>query len=138
MTGLRTRLWPGLERLIRDLGMQPHIRHLGYLDHEDVGRVYAGASAVLFPTLFEGFGLPVIEAAAFGKKVIVSRLEVFDEIGVPAAFQIDFADPDQLLAALRLSGPTALEKTPATWEEIARATMAELRRAAGEGAPRTD
>jgi glycosyltransferase involved in cell wall biosynthesis len=133
LTGARTRLWPKLELLIRELGIGAHVRHLGYLPAADVRRVYAGASAILFPTLFEGFGLPVLEAAEFEKKIIVSRLPVFDEIGIPSRFQIDFSDPEQLLGALRLSGPFALEKRPLSWEEIARATVDELRQAAQEG-----
>jgi glycosyltransferase involved in cell wall biosynthesis len=130
LTGARTGLWRKLERLIRELRMDEHIRHLGYLTYADVRRVYAGASAVVFPTLFEGFGLPVLEAVELGKKIIVSRLEIFDEIGVPAPFQIDFSDPDQLLDALRLPGPTQLARRPSTWEDNARATLRELRRAA--------
>ena len=134
LTGARTGLWPALERRIRQLGMGEHIRHLGFLPFADVRRVYAGASAVVFPTLFEGFGLPVLEASEFGKKLVTSRLEVFDEIGVPARFQIDFAEPDQLLRALRLEGPTTLEKHPGSWEDNARATLRALRLAA-DGAP---
>lgn len=133
LTGARTGLWPKLESLIRELGMAAHVRHLGYISAADVRRVYAGASAILFPTLFEGFGLPVLEAAEFQKKIIVSRLPVFDEIGIPSRFQIDFSDPEQLLGALRLPGPFALEKRPVSWEETARATAQELRRAAAIG-----
>ena len=130
LTGAWTAHWPKLVKVIGELGMAEHIRHLGYLPYANVRRVYAGASAILFPTRFEGFGLPVLEAVEAGKKVIVSRLEVFDEIGVPARFQIDFSNPGQLLAALRQPGPTVLEKRPSTWEESARATLAELRSAA--------
>lgn len=131
LTGVRTGLWKKLERLIRELRMEDHIRHLGYLSYADVRRVYAGASAVVLPTLFEGFGLPVLEAVELGKKVIVSRLGIFDEVGVPPRFQIDFSDPAQLAAALRLPGPTSLAVRPSTWEDNARATLRELRRAAG-------
>jgi glycosyltransferase involved in cell wall biosynthesis len=130
LTGQRTARWPRLARLVGELGMEGRIVHLGFLPLAEVRRVYAGASAILFPTRFEGFGLPVLEAAEFGKKVITSRLDIFDEIGVPRNRQIDFADPEQLLAALRLPGPTVLERPASTWEENARATMAELRRAA--------
>jgi glycosyltransferase involved in cell wall biosynthesis len=130
LTGARTALWARLESLIRELALGPHVRHLGYLPAADVPRVYAGASAVLFPTLFEGFGLPVLEATGFGKKIVVSRLPIFDEVGVPSRFQIDFSDPEQLLAALRLPGPFALEKRPLSWEEAARTTLRALRRAA--------
>jgi glycosyltransferase involved in cell wall biosynthesis len=130
LTGARTPLWKSLARLASELGMAEHIVHLGYLPFDEIRRVYAGASAILFPTRFEGFGLPVLEAAEFEKKVITSRLEVFDEIGVPRRFQIDFADPDQLLEALRAPGNTVLEKRPLAWEDNARATLEELRRAA--------
>jgi glycosyltransferase involved in cell wall biosynthesis len=133
LTGERTALWARLESLIRELDLGPQVHHLGYLPAADVSRAYAGASAVLFPTLFEGLGLPVLEATQLGKKIVVSRLPVFDELGVPERFQIDFADPDQLLAALRLPGPTTLEKRPLSWEQNARATLAELRRTAESG-----
>jgi len=129
LTGARTGLWKKLARLVRELGMEGRIRHLGYLSQADVRRVYAGASAIVFPSLFEGFGLPVLEAVAFGKKVIVSRLEVFEEIGVPSQFRIDFSKADQLLAALRLPGTTQLAKAPLSWEENARKALGELRRA---------
>jgi glycosyltransferase involved in cell wall biosynthesis len=133
LTGARTGHWPRLARLARSLGIAGDVRHLGFLPFADVRRVYAGASAVLFPTRFEGFGLPVVEAAELGKKVVTSRLEVFDEIGVPRRFQIDFADPLALLAALRAEGPTVLDRRPGSWEDNARATLRELRRAAAEG-----
>jgi glycosyltransferase involved in cell wall biosynthesis len=134
LSGQRTGRWRALARLVRELGMEGRIIHLGLLPAGEVPCAYAGAAAVLFPSEYEGFGLPVLEAAARGKKVVTSRLAVFDEIGVPARFQIDFADPGALLAALRLPGPTALERRPWSWEECAAATAAELRRAAAEGA----
>lgn len=126
-TGVRTRLWPGLERLVHELGIRGDVVHLGFIPFPDVPRVYAGATAVVFPTRFEGFGLPVVEAVALGKKVVTSRLAVFDEIGVPPEWQIDFADPDQLLAALRRPGNTSLLRTPQTWDDTARATLDHLR-----------
>jgi glycosyltransferase involved in cell wall biosynthesis len=130
LTGATTAHWRRLEAVIRRLGLEGTVRHMGYLPFAQVRQVYAGASAILFPTKFEGFGLPVLEAVEFGKKVVTSRLEVFDEIGVPRRFQIDFADPDELVTALRAPGVTALEKRPLSWEENARATIEELRRAA--------
>ena len=44
----------------------------------------------VFPTEFEGFGLPVLEAVQFNKKIICSRLSIFDELGVPKQYQVDF------------------------------------------------
>jgi glycosyltransferase involved in cell wall biosynthesis len=135
LTGMKTPAWKGLARLARQLGIADDVVHLGFLPYPEVRRVYAGADAVVFPSRYEGFGIPVVEAAVeFRKKVITSRLPVFDEIGVPAERQIEFADADALLAALRSPGPTELTRAPATWRECARRTVEVLRRAAGSGA----
>jgi glycosyltransferase involved in cell wall biosynthesis len=130
LTGIVTPHLPALLRLARSLGVAGDVQHLGYLAYAEVARVYAGADAVVFPTRFEGFGLPAVEAVEFGRRVIVSRLPVFDEIGVPRAFQIDFSDPEQLRVALALPGPTVLEKATWTWADTARATLRALHAAA--------
>jgi len=127
LTGAKTPAWRDLERLARELGVGNDVVHLGYLPSSEVRRVYAGASAVLFPTRFEGFGLPVTEAVEFGKKVITSRLEIFDELGVPKRFQIDFGEPEELLRALRSEGTTVLEREPSSWREMAARTLKVLR-----------
>jgi len=129
-TGGQTGHWKRLERLVAELGLRDQVRHLGLLPWAEVARVYAGAGTVLFPSRYEGFGLPVLEAVSFGKRVVASRLEVFDELGLPRANQIDFADPGQLLAALSLPSPTVLERPPWTWADMAGAYAALLRRLA--------
>jgi len=137
-TGMRTALWKRLARLAARLGVGSDVVHLGYLPYPELRRVFAGAEAIVFPTRFEGFGLPVLEAVEFGKKVVTSRLEVFDEIGVPAEWQVDFDDPDALLAALRQPGPTVLARQPWSWAACARRTLDILREVAaeeGEGRP---
>ncbi len=133
-TGMQTRRWPQLAALARTLGVAADVVHLGFLPYPDVRRVYAGAEAVVFPSRYEGFGLPVLEAVDLGKKVIASRLPVLDELGLPRDAQIDFGDPEALLAALRRPGATALAKRPATWTECARRTLQLLREVAA--APR--
>ena len=130
LSGIQTSLWPRLQRLAERLGLTDIVRHLGYVPAAEVQALYAGAEAVLFPSRFEGFGLPVLEAAALGKKIIVSQLEVFRELGVPEQFQIDFAQPEQLLRALAEPGPTVLEKSPATWDECTARTLEVLRETA--------
>lgn len=131
LSGVRTKAWRGIAGRIAALGLSAVVRDLGYLSYRDVRRVYAGAAAVLFPTRYEGFGLPVTEAVEHEKKVIVSDIPAFRELGVPREWRIDFADPEQLSAALERPGPTRLEKTPSTWAECARRTLEVLRAAAG-------
>ncbi len=135
-TGMQTSAWRRLARLARELGVDGDIVHLGFLPYPEIRRVYAGADAVVFPSRYEGFGIPVVEAAVeFRKKVITSRLPVFDEIGVPKDRQIDFADPAALLAALRAPGPTVLERPPGSWAECARRTLDVIRGVAGRASP---
>jgi glycosyltransferase involved in cell wall biosynthesis len=131
LSGIQTGYWKTLCRQIHRLGLDDVVRHVGYVPYEHVQRLYRGAECVVFPTSFEGFGLPILEAVEAGKKILVSRLEVFDELGVPARFQIDFSDPDQFERALQDPAVTVLENRPWTWDESAAATMAVLASAAG-------
>jgi glycosyltransferase involved in cell wall biosynthesis len=129
-TGQKTRHWATIERVIERCGLGEHVRHLGFVDYRQVIALYKGAAAALFPTEFEGFGLPVLEAATLGKKIVLSGLAVFGELGVPAECQIDFAVPQQLRAALADLSPTRLTREPMTWRETAAQTMRVLRSAA--------
>jgi glycosyltransferase involved in cell wall biosynthesis len=123
LSGVQTRHWKTLRRQIRRLGLEQTVRHLGFISYDRVQRLFRGAECILFPTTFEGFGLPVVEAFEARKKIIVSRLKIFGELGVPDRFQIDFDDPDQLDAAIRLPGVTTLRRQPWTWQEAAVATL---------------
>ncbi len=135
LTGQRTSHWPALARLARDLGVCDDVLHLGFLPAREVESVYAGARALVFPSMHEGFGMPVLEAVRLGVPVITSRLEVFEEIGVPTARRIDFSDPEALARALADREPAALERQPLMWSEVARCTIEVLRAAAAAGTP---
>ena len=65
----------------------------------------------------------MVEASEARKKIIVSRLKIFDELGVPEQFQIDFANPDQLDAAIHLPGIATLRHQPWTWQQAAGTTL---------------
>ncbi len=130
LSGERTRAWKRLARLARHLDIGADVLHLGFLPRADVERLYAFASAVVVPSRYEGFGLPVVEAAARGQRVIARPLPAYAELGLGAEWQIDFDDPDQLLAALQRPGPTILAHAPRTWADCALRTLAVLREAA--------
>jgi glycosyltransferase involved in cell wall biosynthesis len=131
LTGQRTTLWEkALLPLARELGIEREVVHLGFVPFDEVRRLHAGAAAVLFPSTFEGFGLPVLEAVQAGRKIVTSRLPVFDEIGVPRQAQADFDRPEEVLAALGQPGPTRLLREPATWGQVAARTVEVLRSAA--------
>lgn len=72
----------------------------GYVADEDLPALYAGALAFVFPTLYEGFGLPALEAMACGTPVITSNTTSLPEVAGDAALLVDPADADELCAAI--------------------------------------
>jgi glycosyltransferase involved in cell wall biosynthesis len=113
---------------------QERVRHLGHVPHEDMPALYRGARAVVFPSLFEGFGVPVLEAMACGTPVAASDRGALAEIAGGAAMLFDPEDPAAIAAAvpaavaddgLRAAG---LERAAGfTWERAANAHLAAYR-----------
>ena len=78
----------------------PRVRYTGYVPEEHLGGLYTGASLFVFPSFTEGFGLPLLEAMACGRRTISSSTSSMPEVGGDAAFYIDPHDPEDLLRAL--------------------------------------
>ncbi len=72
----------------------------GYVDHETLNQLYSNARAFLFPSLYEGFGIPILEAMASGTPVVTSNLTSLPEIAGDAAFYVNAYEPDSMAAAL--------------------------------------
>jgi glycosyltransferase involved in cell wall biosynthesis len=68
----------------------------GYIDEADKGALYAGAQALVFPSLYEGFGFPVLEAMGCGTPVICSNTSSLPELAGDAALLVDPLDVDAL------------------------------------------
>jgi glycosyltransferase involved in cell wall biosynthesis len=79
---------------------RPGIVRLGFVDDEELARLYRGAAAFAYPSRFEGFGLPVIEAMACGAPVVCSSHESMDEACGDAAVRMDPEDPAAIAAAI--------------------------------------
>src|SRR6185295_1593322 len=76
------------------------IRLLGYVSDEELARLYRGAAAFAYPSRFEGFGIPVVEALASGVPAVVSSHPSLDEASGEAALRADPDDPENFAAAL--------------------------------------
>ncbi len=72
----------------------------GYVAEEDLSALYSGAVAFVFPSLYEGFGLPALEAMACGTPVVTSNTTSLPEVVGDAALLVDPTDPDQLCEAM--------------------------------------
>lgn len=92
-----------IHRLLRDPRLAGRVRRVGYVEtHHDLAAFYAAAEALVFPSHYEGFGLPVLEAMASGCPVIASNRASIPEVGGDAARYVDPDDIDGLAATLRL------------------------------------
>ncbi|MGF1493164.1 MAG: glycosyltransferase family 4 protein [Microcoleaceae cyanobacterium] len=80
---------PDLKAQAEELSIGSNIRFLDYVPASELTRMINQAIALVFPTLWEGFGLPVLEAMACGTPVITSRLASLPEVGGEAALYVD-------------------------------------------------
>jgi glycosyltransferase involved in cell wall biosynthesis len=74
---------------ISELGLEADVLFLGWLPFEDVASIYSAATAFVFPSLHEGFGLPVLEAFASGVPVVCSKIAPVTEVAGDAALLVD-------------------------------------------------
>jgi glycosyltransferase involved in cell wall biosynthesis len=73
----------------------------GYVPDEDLPAVYAGAQGLVFPSLYEGFGLPVLEAMACGTPVVASNASSIPEVGGDATLYFDPLDVEAMVEVIR-------------------------------------
>ena len=129
--------------LVEQLGLEGRVHFTGYVAQDDVAALYSGASVFVFPSLHEGFGLPVLEAMACGAPVVTSNTSSLPEVAGNAAILVDAEDPHAIADAVariqsdaataaRLRGAGLMRAAGFTWEACAEATLAVYRRVLGE------
>ncbi len=129
---------PSLEavrRLAQELGLASDVRFLGPLPTAEIAAQYRGALALVYPSLLEGFGLPILEAMAAGAPVITSGCSSMAEVAGGADELVDPRDDDAIAAAIaRLAGDRRYREAlrcrgfararQFSWERAARETLA--------------
>lgn len=100
LTGNRRRGFPAVQRAMHECGVASDVVWLDYLDTEELVLCYQGAAALAFPSLHEGFGLPVIEGMACGCPVACSRTTATGEVAGDAALIFDPANIDEMAHSL--------------------------------------
>jgi glycosyltransferase involved in cell wall biosynthesis len=126
--------FPDYDGYIDRLGLDDSVTWIGYIDEEDKPAVYRGASAFIFVSRQEGFGLPVLEAMACGVPVIASDKSALPEVVGNAAFALDPDDArqiggsiiaamtqDELAAEMREKG--LAQAAQFSWEQTATETL---------------
>jgi glycosyltransferase involved in cell wall biosynthesis len=128
---------------VKQLGLQGQVIFTGYISDEDLPSLYNAADLFVFPSLYEGFGLPVLEAMACGTPVVTSNSSSLPEVAGDAAILVDPYSVEAIYAAMRrvLEDPElakelrrrGLERAlQFTWEKTARETIAVYEKVLGE------
>ena len=123
-----------LERRARQLGVGDHIQLAGHVDARVLPALYQGASLFLYPTLYEGFGLPVVEAMASGVPVITSNTSSLKEIARGYAELVNPLEVQEIARAIercmgnrdharQLANRAGERSARFRWEEAAESTL---------------
>jgi glycosyltransferase involved in cell wall biosynthesis len=119
--------------MVESMGLAGDVTFTGYVPDEELPALYAAADALLMPSLYEGFGFPLLEAMACGTPVVCSRASSLPELAGDAALLVDPDDSEAFAAAItRLIQEPQLASTlrqrgllharQFTWEAAARQT----------------
>jgi glycosyltransferase involved in cell wall biosynthesis len=143
IAGMRGHHSKTLERLVRELDLKRSVRFTGWIPREDLYNLFRTAHSFIYPSSFEGFGMPVIEALAAGIPTACSEIPSLTEFVGRAALRFDPADvgaireamerivsDDKLRADLSTEGPDLASRF--SWETSARETLTVLEEAAGQ------
>lgn len=134
ITGVRGFAHADLEATIKDSSVRDRIEWTGWLPRNELLRRYEEASVLVYPSTFEGFGLPVLEGLASALPTICSRIPVLEEIGGDSVRYFDPSSDDDLVSALtevaenpslreRLASDGPAHASQFRWERCAKETL---------------
>lgn len=112
LTGSDLKNNPTIQTLITQDHLEDRIHILDYVNKEDMPELYNHAKALVFPSIFEGFGIPLLEAMAMGCPIIASNTTSIPEVAGDAAYLFDPKKPQSICDAMyRIIHDTALRST---------------------------
>lgn len=97
-----SRYTPPLKKQAKQLGIENRVKFLDYVAEEELPKLLNQAEALLFPSLWEGFGFPVLEAMACGTPVITSNVSSLPEVAGDAALLVNPTDVKEIASAMNL------------------------------------
>jgi glycosyltransferase involved in cell wall biosynthesis len=128
LTGAKNEYWKVIEREIKAVADSLSVRHLGYVSENLLANLYDKAALIVFPSFFEGVGLPLLEAISIGKRVCCSDIPAFREFGGDYPRYFDPNDVISIATAIHeVLGSTEMpKKAPhqSTWRSVALAHRA--------------
>lgn len=132
---------------LRRIQGEPGVRYLGHVDEPTLESLYRSASVLAYPSLYEGFGLPLLEAMAHGVPAVVGKAGSLPELAQDAALAVDAEDPGAIAGALerlladeslrtRLGAEGRRRASGYTWASAADRTLDVLHRVIDKSARR--
>jgi alpha-1,3-rhamnosyl/mannosyltransferase len=119
IAGMKGWLTSDLDKLLAPLAASGHVRMIGYVDDDELALLVAAARTLIYPSLYEGFGLPPLEAMASGTPVITSNVSALPEVVGDAGIQVGPHDTDALREAMG-----KLAEDDRAWEALRSAGLA--------------
>ncbi|MBW4483590.1 MAG: glycosyltransferase family 4 protein [Tildeniella torsiva UHER 1998/13D] len=116
------RYTPALQAQVEAMGLGDRVQFLAYVPYDELPRLINQAIALVFPSLWEGFGLPVLEAMACGTPVITSNVSSLPEVAGEAALSIDPYNVGALAEAM-----TAVASDHTLWRTLHQAGLARVK-----------
>jgi glycosyltransferase involved in cell wall biosynthesis len=101
LAGKKGWLYEALFAQVHQLGLESRVHFIGYVPQEELPALLSGAQVFVLPSLYEGFGMPVLEAMACGTPVICSNTSSLPEVASDAALLVSPDDTDQLASAMQ-------------------------------------
>ncbi|MBD2598344.1 glycosyltransferase family 4 protein [Nostoc spongiaeforme FACHB-130] len=117
------RYTPILQMQAEELGISHRVKFLSYVDYQELPIIINGAIALVFPSLWEGFGFPVLEAMACGTPVITSNLSSLPEVAGDAAILVNPYNIAEITEAMQLMATNSELRSHLSTQGIARANL---------------